>query len=161
MARIREIVVVGAILGLALLFGAGSYESVVLAPNFQTGAQALDHFRQFMQATNPGTYFRVVSPLTQLLLLLSIILLWRQSGRRWLLAGALLCSILGDVITFTFHYPRNAFLFHEPLSKDPGTILRVAHEWALGNYVRIAVITVGLLLALRAGSTRARRLEGA
>jgi hypothetical protein len=45
-----------------MLFGAGVYESVVVAPNFQGAPTSLEHARGFYHATNPGTFFRMLSP---------------------------------------------------------------------------------------------------
>jgi len=73
---------------------------------------------------------------------------WKAPRTRWSLTAALLIAILADVITFTFHYPRNAILFLAPL-KDPAADLdRVATEWAAGNYVRIALILTAFLLVM-------------
>src|SRR5215203_2799558 len=99
MLKVKELVLVLALFSVALLLGASVFESVVMAPNFQSGAQALDHVRQFMAAANPGTFFRVVAPLTQILLLLSAILLWRSSRRRWTLLLAFALVAIADVIT--------------------------------------------------------------
>jgi NADH:ubiquinone oxidoreductase subunit 6 (subunit J) len=67
---------------------------------------------------------------------------------RWRLAGALALAILADVITFKFHYPRNAILFIAPLTNAPADLNRVAAEWATGNYVRIAVLVIVVVLAM-------------
>jgi hypothetical protein len=96
----------------AMLLGAGVYESVVVAPNFQGAPASLEHARGFYHATNPGALFRVLSPALQLSLLLALVRNWRPVPvTRWRLAGALALAILSDVITFQFHYPRNATCF--------------------------------------------------
>ena len=46
----------------AMLLGTGVYESVVVAPNLQGAPSSLEHARGFYHATNPGTFFRVISP---------------------------------------------------------------------------------------------------
>jgi hypothetical protein len=52
------------------------------------------------------------------------------------------------VITFQFHYPRNAILFGAPLTGRPADFDRVATQWAAGNYVRIAVLLTAVVLVL-------------
>jgi hypothetical protein len=64
------------------------------------------------------------------------------------LAGALALAILGDVITFKFHYPRNAILFNGPLTRSAADLDRVGMEWAVGNYVRIAVLLTAVVLVI-------------
>jgi uncharacterized membrane protein len=131
-----------------ILLGAGIYESVVLAPNLQGAPTSLEHARGFYHVTNPGVFFRVVSPATQLFLLVALVCNWKARGTRWSLAGALVLAILADVITFKFHYPRNAILFLAPLTGPAADLDRVATEWAAGNYVRIALIWTAFILVM-------------
>jgi hypothetical protein len=138
-----------ALLASAMLLGAGVYESVVVAPNFQGAPISLEHARGFYHATNPGVFFRVLSPATQLLLLLAMVCnWWPVPVTRWRLVGALVLAILVDVITFKFHYPRNAILFIDPLTGSAADLDRVGREWAAGNYVRIALILTVVILVV-------------
>jgi uncharacterized membrane protein len=133
----------------AMLLGTGVYESVVVAPNLQGAPSSLEHVRGFYHATNPGMFFRVLSPGTQSFLLLALVCNWAPIPlTRWRLAGALALAILGDVITFKFHYPRNTILFSGPLTRPAADLDRVAREWAVGNYVRIAVILTAVVLVM-------------
>ena len=132
----------------AMLLGAGVYESVVVAPNFQGAPASLEHARGFYHATNPGMFFRVLSPAVQLFLLLALVFHWKIPGTRWRLAGALALAIFADVITFKFHYPRNAILFSAPLTNSPADLDRVGAEWATGNYVRVALILIAVVLVI-------------
>jgi hypothetical protein len=133
----------------AMLLGAGVYESVVVAPNLQGAPSSLEHARGFYHATNPGMFFRALSPGTQFFLLLALVCNWVPVPlTRWRLAGALALAILGDVITFKFHYPRNTILFSGPLTSPAAVLDRVAREWAVGNYVRIVVILTAVVLVL-------------
>ena len=133
----------------AMLLGAAVYESVVLAPNLQGAPTSLEHARGFYHVTNPGVFFRVLSPATQLFLLVALVCNWRPTpGTRWGLAGALALAILADVITFQFHYPRNAILFIAPLTNAPADLNRVAAQWATGNYVRIVVVLTVVVLVM-------------
>jgi hypothetical protein len=133
----------------AMLLGTGVYESLVVAPNLQGAPSSLEHARGFYRLTNPGTFFRVLSPGTQLFLLLALVCNWAPVPvTRWRLAGALALAILGDVITFKFHYPRNTILFSDPLTRSAADLDRVATEWAAGNYVRIAVILIAVVLVM-------------
>jgi len=132
-----------------MLLGAAVYESVVLAPNLQGAPTSLEHARGFYHVTNPGVFFRVLSPATQLFLLVALVCNWRPTpGTRWGLAGALALAILADVITFQFHYPRNAILFIAPLTNAPADLNRVAAQWATGNYVRIVVVLTVVVLVM-------------
>src|SRR5438105_2425208 len=107
--KTSKVTIVGvALVAAATLLGAGLYDQVVLAPNLLGAPASLEHARGFMHSTNPGNLFRVLSPATQILLLLAPVLNWKPAVvARWRLVCAFLLAILGDVITFTWHYPRN------------------------------------------------------
>jgi hypothetical protein len=93
--------------------------------------------------------FRVLSPALELSLLLALLCNWRPvAATRWRLAAALALAIVSDVITFAFHYPRNTILFSAPLTATPADLDRVATEWAMGNYVPIAVVLTTVILVI-------------
>ena len=88
-------------------------------------------------------------PVTQLFLLLAIAFNWKPDPvTRWSLAGALGALILTDMITFRFHYPRNDILFIAPLTGRAADYDRVATEWAMGNYARVAMILIAVVLVM-------------
>lgn len=151
MSLLRSVIVSLAVVGVAMALGAGLYESVVMAPNYRAHIpESIVTARNFMSVTHPGMYFRVLAPLTQLLLLLSVILHWRLRKVRWWLAAALVLMLLTDVITFKFHYPRNAVLFQNSLEGVPVDVLETAaRQWASGNYVRIVLIASAAACGLR------------
>jgi hypothetical protein len=147
--NLRLVSVAIALIVSGMLLGAGVYESVVLAPNLQGAPTSLEHARGFYHVTNPGVFFRVIPPATQLFLLLALVCNWKPTSiTRWRLAGGLVLAILADVITFKFHYPRNAILFSAPLTNSPADLDRVAAEWATGNYVRIVLILIAVVLVM-------------
>lgn len=156
MQTIREIVLGATIIGLGMLLGAGVYESFVNAPNFQANVpQSLENFRQFMTVSNPGNFFRIFAPLTQVLALSALILFWkRPEGQRWYLLLVFLLIVGADVITFMIHYPRNTFLFTNPLAESPELLQNAAAEWAFWNWFRVIAIFFAVVFALFAFSKR-------
>ena len=151
MRTLRQFVLGLAVVLVAAVFGAALYESLVLAPNFQVGQpDSLEHFRRFMQVATPGNFFRIVVPATDLCLLLGVVLSWRAPRLRWPVLAALLLLIAADVVTFSFHYPRNHILFGVPLQEPLALLQRTAAEWALGNWVRIALAGAATMATLSA-----------
>jgi len=149
MNTVRVVAVSLAVIVPAMLLGASLYDTVVLAPNLQGAPASIEHARGFLHITNPGMLFRVLSPLTQVCLLVALILVWKADPvARWRLASALVLAVIADVITFTFHYPRNAILFQEPMTRTPQEYERIAAEWAAGNYVRVVLVVAVVLLAM-------------
>lgn len=138
-----------ALLGLSLLLGATAYESVVMAPNYERDVPAsIDVARQFLKRTTPAAFFRVLAPLTQVLLLACVIVCWRVPGARWPAVAALGALVIADIITFTFHYPRLAIMFGPSASSDPGQLRIAAHQWAQGNIVRLVLIVAAWVCVL-------------
>ncbi|MFN8573942.1 MAG: hypothetical protein U0132_17930 [Gemmatimonadaceae bacterium] len=140
-----------ALVALALLLGATLYESVVMAPNYERDIpSSVDAARQFLKRTTPAHFFRVLSPVTQVLLLASIVASWSQETARWGVVTALGLLLLLDAITFSFHYPRLAVMFKGPMPEDHERLRRAAREWAVGNWVRALLLLIAFLSTLRA-----------
>ena len=136
-----QLVVTGlAFLGLSSLFGASLYDTVVMAPNLKSGPAGLEHGRLFMGNATPANLFRVLSPMTQVLLLAAVVANWSGPERRWPLIGALLALVLVDVITFAYHYPRLRVMFTAPLTIPSERLALAAKQWTRGNYVRVALL---------------------
>jgi uncharacterized membrane protein len=145
-----------ALLGCGALFGATLYDAIVLAPNLRGGPSGLEHGRLFMAAATPANLFRVLAPATQFLVALSVALNWQNQHARWPLMGALLALILADVITFTYHYPRNRQMFTAPLTIPAEQLERAARQWASANWVRVALVLGAWLCTLTALMRAAR-----
>jgi hypothetical protein len=160
MAYLRDLLLVIAIVLTGALFGASLYDQVVMAPNYGADIpQSLEHAKQFMVAASPANLFRFLAPATQISLLLSLILNGGVKGRRWFLLVALLLTVAGDVITFTFHYPRNAILFTDPMNTPVGVLTKAAVEWSYGNVARCCLILIANLLVIFAAMPAKRTLS--
>ena len=147
--NLRLLVVAIALVLSAMLLGTGVYQNVVDAPNYMGAPTSLEHARGFYHATNPGLFFRALVPATELFLLLALVLNWKRApGTRWKLGGALVFLVLTDVVTFRFHYPRNNILFVAPLTQSAAYYDGIVREWAIGNYVRVALILISVVLLM-------------
>jgi uncharacterized membrane protein len=146
-----------AVIALGMLLGACSYDSVVMVPNYAAQIpDSLQHARSFFVASTPANFFRVLLPATQLTLVLAALLTWRLPRARWWIVAALIGLALADVITFTFHYPRNAILFQRPLAEVPVARLEeAARSWGRGNLVRVALLACAAVCALTGHSRSA------
>ena len=150
MHELTHIITVLALLCSGALFGASLYDTVVLAPNLRGGPQGLEHGRLFMAAATPARLFRVLSPATQLLTLLAVGANWASPACRWPLVLAMSALVASDIITFKYHYPRNRLLFSAPLSVAPDELTTAARQWASGNLVRVALVSIAWLGTLTA-----------
>lgn len=135
-----------ALVAVALLLGATWYEAVVMAPNYERDMpSSLLLARQFLQRTTPAHYFRVVAPLAQLLILLTVLAAWTRAAR-WAFLLALGLLIVADLITYFFHYPRLAVMFASDEGLDSARAARAAREWAVGNWARGVLLLVVFLV---------------
>jgi hypothetical protein len=101
--------------------------------------------RDYYKVANPGNFFRVFSPINQVLALLVLILFWKSSpGVRPYLGIALLLYILGDVMTFAYFYPRNDVMLKTADLNDAAQLKRIWTEWKNMNWVRSAVVFTGV-----------------
>jgi hypothetical protein len=122
------------------------YTSIVDVPAWSHNVPAsVDTARAYFSASNPGDFFRIFSPLNQLLGLVSLVLFWKRSKQvRFLLGAAFLLYVIGEGMTFMYFYPRNAILFGTQ-SIDTDTLQTVLTQWSSMNWVRSLVVGAGFI----------------
>ncbi|UKT62725.1 DUF1772 domain-containing protein [Pedobacter mucosus] len=104
----------------------------------------------FFKTINPGNFFGLFSPVTQVLTLLSLILCWQKSKYIRLYLGiALICYVLGDVFAFTYFHPRTDLMMSEP-TPDTETLKILSSEWSNMNWVRSFVLFIGVICSFAA-----------
>ena len=102
--------------------------------------------REYFKTVNPGTFFRVYSPLNQVLAALALVLFWKSAPSiRLCLVLALVLYVLADVMTFAYFYPRNDIMFKTARLTDVATLKKVWAEWTAMNWVRSLVQLSGLV----------------
>ena len=104
--------------------------------------------REYFKTTNPGNFFRLFSPVNQVLALLVLILFWKIAPSTRLYLGlALAMYVLADVMTFTYFYPRNDIMFRTAELNNVTLLKQVWSEWSSMNWVRSLIILVGLFFS--------------
>lgn len=142
------------ILFLSITFMAGvafvnMYNSIIDTTSWISNVpNSIAVFRQYYHSVNPGNFFRIFSPINQLLALVAVILFWKTSGKaRLFLIIAFLLAVLGDVITFTYFYPRNDMLIHLPIQGNTDRFITILKQWRFMNWIRTLIILIGLLFS--------------
>ena len=106
--------------------------------------------KEYFRFVNPGDFFKIFSPASQLLTLLSLIIFWKSFKKVRLLLGiALLCYITGDILAFTYFHPRTDVMFSDPIP-DSETLKRLSSEWSAMNWVRSFILLIGVIFSLLA-----------
>ncbi|WP_461533367.1 anthrone oxygenase family protein [Sinomicrobium sp.] len=124
------------------------YNSLVDATSW--GADIPDSIRtvrEYYKSVNPGNYYRGVTPVVQLICLLTVLLFWKSSKQiRYYLLIALIIYLIGDVLTFTYFYPRNEFVFQTGNIKDINAMEKAITEWQNMNWVRSVLVVISIVL---------------
>ena len=142
------------LLGLSVAVAAGIlfvnlYNSLIDAPNW--GADLPNSVlaaRQYFTAVNPGNFFRIISPINQVLALIAVIVCWKFGGERYIAIGSLVLAVLADVLTFGYFYPRNEILFVAPIEGGIDTVRLAWEQWSAMNWFRSALCAINVVLAL-------------
>lgn len=139
-------VMLSATLAAGLLF-TNIYTSIVDAPNWGHNIPAsLEVTRSYFSAANPGIFFRIVSPLGQVVTLFAVILCWTVDKRiRYFLLAALVIAIAADGLTFAYFYPRNDIMFVKSLVGSTEALRDAWSQWSSMNWVRSALVAIGLV----------------
>jgi hypothetical protein len=104
--------------------------------------------REYFKTVNPGNFFRLFSPINQVIALLVLILFWKVSPTvRTCLGAALLLYVLCDVLTFAYFFPRNEILFEKGSLTDVTMLKKVWGEWTSMNWVRTLMLLAGIMLS--------------
>lgn len=107
--------------------------------------------RDYFKVVNPGDFFKIFSPATQIFTLLSLILFWKTAkSLRVFLGIALLCYISGDIFAFTYFHPRNDIMYLSQPIPDTETLKTISSEWMAMNWVRSFVLFVGVIFSFLA-----------
>jgi hypothetical protein len=107
--------------------------------------------REYYKIVNPGNFFRIFSPVNQILSLLVLILFWKASPAvRMCFGAAFVLYLLGDVLTFAYFYPRNDIMFKTARLTDIDLLKRTVSEWYLMNWIRSAIILTGIIFSFLA-----------
>ena len=125
------------------------YNSLIDAANWSAASpDSVVAARQYFSVANPGTFFRIFSPLNQALALIVLFLVWKQvKTARYIALSALLLAVAADVLTFGYFYPRNEILFTGPLTSNIDTLKIAAEQWTSMNWFRSGMCSANTMLA--------------
>ena len=125
------------------------YTSLVDARSWEADVpNSIATAREYFKAVNPGDFFRIFSPVNQVLGLLVLVLFWKSvPSVRLGLGAAFILYILADGITFGYFYPRNDLMFKTAPLTDITLLKQTVSEWQKMNWVRSLVILTGLVFS--------------
>jgi hypothetical protein len=123
------------------------YTSMVDAPNWGRDVPAsITAAREYFGVANPGTFFRIFSPLNQVLALLAAVTAWwAPKGTFTICVAALILAVSVDIFTFAYFYPRNDIMFVAPI-ENVDAIRSALSGWRSMNWIRSGMIVVVIVL---------------
>lgn len=105
--------------------------------------------REYFKTVNPGNFFRIFSPINQLLGLIVLIIFWKSAPNTRLTLGiALLMYLAAEAMTFGYFYPRNDIMFRTARLTDVDLLKRTWSQWNTMNWVRTLILLIGLCFSL-------------
>lgn len=123
------------------------YTSIVDATSWGSKLpESIDTARNYFKVVNPGNFFRIFSPVSQVLAILTLVLFWKTApGIRPYLSIACLMYISAEAFTFLYFYPRNAILFETAKLTDIDLLRKTWSQWNTMNWFRSLLILIGLI----------------
>jgi len=104
--------------------------------------------REYFKTVSPGNFFRMFSPVNQLLGIVVLILFWKASPSiRLCLGAALVLYLLAEGLTFGYFFPRNDIMFRNASLTDTDLLRKTLTEWTRMNWVRSAILFVGVFFS--------------
>ena len=143
----------------ALLFGSialasgllflNLYNSLIDARSWSSNIpESIGTAREYFKTTNPGNFFRIFSPVNQILALAVLVLFWRSAPSVRLYLGiAFALYVFCDVLTFAYFYPRNEILFNSGSLTDSNMLGNVLSQWKNMTWLRTIALMVGVFFS--------------
>ena len=140
------ILILAATVASGILF-ANIYTSMVDAPNWGRDVPAsIVAAREYFSVKTPAAFFRVFSPMNQLLALLAAIAAWwAPRGTFSICVVALVLAVSVDIFTFAYFYPRNEIMFVAPI-ENVDAVRSALSGWQNMNWIRSGMIAVLVVL---------------
>lgn len=127
------------------------YNSMIDAKLWGTDIpRSIETAREYLKAVNPGNFFRIFSPINQVLALVALVLFWKSSPTvRIYLGITLVLYVLSELFTFSYFYPRNDIMFKNSLT-DIDAIRKAWTGWNSMNRLRSFILFAGIIFSFMA-----------
>jgi uncharacterized membrane protein len=107
--------------------------------------------RDYYRHVDPTNFFAIIAPINMVLIVLSIILFWKEPGsiRNYFIISFLLYAVIA-VLTFLYFVPRDKILFTEPIEGHVEHITTALTQWKSMNWLRTVLGLAGVLFSVKA-----------
>ena len=127
------------------------YNSVVDARSWGSDIPAsIQVARDYFQHVDPRRFYEIAGPANLVLIVLVLILFWKDSvSLRLYFAASLACYAAILLVTLAYFVPRNLILFTWSISDHLEQIRTAAAQWSAMNWLRTLLGLAGVLLSFK------------
>jgi anthrone oxygenase-like protein len=106
--------------------------------------------RDYYKHVDPRNFFAIVAPINMVLIVLSIILFWKDSVsiRTYFCISFLLYAIIA-ALTFVYFIPRDRIIFTMPIEGHTEQIMTALSQWKNMNWLRTLLGLTGVLFTIK------------
>ena len=110
--------------------------------------------RDYYKYADPRNFFAIVAPINMVLILLNIILFWKDSVsvRTYFIISFLLYAVIAS-LTFVYFVPRDRIIFTMPIEGHIEQIKTALSEWKNMNWLRTIIGLTGVMFSVKAIDT--------
>ena len=144
------------ILFLSIICGSGLtmvtiYNSVVDAKSWGSDIPAsIQTARDYFQHVDPRRFYEVAGPINLVLILLTLILFWKESvSLRFCFAASLASYAAVLILTLAYFVPRNLILFIWSIPDHLEQIRTASAQWSAMNWIRSLLGLAGVLFSFK------------
>jgi hypothetical protein len=127
------------------------YNSVVDAKSWSSDLPAsIQTARDYFQHVDPRRFYEVAGPVNLILIVLTLILFWKDSvPPRFYFATSLSCYAGILILTLAYFIPRNLILFTGSISDHLEQIRTASAQWSAMNWIRSLLGLAGVLFSFK------------
>jgi hypothetical protein len=106
--------------------------------------------RNYYNRVDPRNFFAIIAPINQILILLVIILFWKDSVllRKYFLVSFFLYAVIA-LLTFVYFIPRDIIIFNSPIGGHIENIRTALAQWKCMNWIRTLLGLAGVLFTCK------------
>ena len=102
--------------------------------------------RDYYKYVDPRNFFAIIAPINQLLILLAIILFWKDGRKlRFYFSISFLLYAIIAILTFVYFIPRDIIIFSLPVEGNIEKIKTALAQWKDMNWLRTLIGLAGIL----------------
>jgi Anthrone oxygenase len=127
------------------------YNSVVDAKSWGSDIPAsIQTARDYFQHVDPRRFYEVAGPVNLVLIVLTLILFWKDSvSLRYFFAASFACYAAILILTLAYFVPRNLILFTWPIPDHLEQIRTASAQWTAMNWLRSLLGLAGVLFSFK------------